>query len=69
MFKMRREKCGLCGSKLNNTTNIMQYLATNEAEQPEMFSMAICDPCADQLDKETDQNLSPQEVRDWLLRK
>lgn len=68
MFKMKREKCGLCGGKLVEGSGVMQYRATNEDGVHEMFSMAICKCCADDMDNQQ-QKLDTQEVRDWMLRK
>lgn len=68
MFKMKREKCGLCGGKLDAGSGIMQYRATNPDGIHEMFSMTICKGCADDMDSQQ-QKLDTKEVRDWILRK
>jgi hypothetical protein len=68
MFKMKREKCGLCGGKLREGSGIMQYLASNPDGIQEMFSMSICKGCADDLDNKH-ENMETDEVRNWLMRK
>lgn len=47
----------------------MQYRATNDDGIQEMFSMAICKECADDIDGKHQTELDTQEVRDWLMRK
>ncbi len=68
MFKMRRERCGLCGGKLRKGSGIMQYRATDGDGIHHMFSMAICKECADDIDN-AQVKLDTKEVRDLLLRK
>jgi hypothetical protein len=46
----------------------MQYRATNPDGIHEMFSMAICKECADDIDSKQEL-LDTQEVRDWMMRK
>lgn len=69
MFKMKRSACGLCGGKLKEGSGVMQYRATNDDGIQEMFSMAICKECADDIDGKHQTELDTQEVRDWLMRK
>jgi hypothetical protein len=69
MFKMKRESCGLCGGKLKAGSGVMQYRATNPDGIQEMFSMAICKGCADDIDGKTTTELDTQEVREWLTQK
>lgn len=68
-FKMKVQRCGLCGGKLKKVAGIMQYLATNDIGEQEMFSMPICFGCADDLDAKHETNMNTEEVRDWMLRK
>lgn len=68
MFKMNRERCGLCGKKLTEKIGIMQYRATNPDGTPELFSMSICESCADDIDAKH-EDMPTQEVRDWMLYK
>lgn len=68
IFNMRKERCGLCGGKIKENSGVMQYRAENADGQYEMFSMAICKDCCDDLDKEH-QDLDTKEVREFMMRK
>ena len=68
MFSMKRERCGLCGGKLKDKSGVLQYVAQNPEGIDEMFSMAICSGCADDLDKEHAEG-DAKELRSWLMRK
>ena len=50
MFLMKKKNCGLCGKRAKGKTGVMQYYAVNEDGSPELFSMIICEACADDLD-------------------
>jgi hypothetical protein len=70
MFGFKKgPRCGLCNGKLGEGTGVMQYLAEDDEGVEHMFSMSICKDCADDLDNQMTDSLSPQEVRDWLLKK
>lgn len=66
---MKKEKCGLCGGVLKAGSGIMQYMATNPDGIQEMFSMAICKECADDIDSKHQTELDVDEVREVLMRK
>jgi len=68
MFGMKKQMCGLCGGKVHDGSGIMQYKATDESGERQLFSMSICKDCCDDMDKDR-QDAGIDDVRDSLLRK
>jgi hypothetical protein len=68
IFKMKKERCGLCGSKLGTVQGVLQYKAVDDNGDMALFSMAICKECADDMDGSISQE-TPDEVREMALRR